>query len=144
MATPALSFDPGACSVVFNGVQLHGFAPGTFIKAARDEDAFNKQIGADGEVARIRNRNRGGTVEVTLIQTSLSNDVLSAQAALDEAGGGGNGSLQLKDGNGSTLITARAAWVKKMADTEWGKELTTRTWVFDTGELVIFVGGNAT
>jgi hypothetical protein len=142
MSTPSLSHDPGNVTVTFLGAVLHGFAPGTYIKASRDEDAFTKQIGADGEVARIRNRNRGGSVELTLQQTSTANDVLSAQTLLDQAGTGGYGPLLIKDPSGTTLLSAPVAWIKKVADVELAKDLTTRTWVFDVAAFDMFVGGN--
>lgn len=143
MANPSLSFDPSQVIVAFAGSVLHGFADGPFIKASRHEDAFMLQVGADGEAARVRNKNKSGTCALTLQQTSVSNDVLSALAAADEAGGVGTGALLIKDLNGSTLLSAPVAWIKKVADVEFGKELGTREWTFETGEFVMFVGGNA-
>jgi len=144
MANPSLSYDPSQVVVTFAGAALHGFADGAFIKAERHEDAFMLQVGADGEAARARNRNRSGSATLTLQQTSVSNDALSGLAALDEAGGAGTGPLLVKDLNGSTLLLAPVAWIKKLAAVEYGKELGHREWTFETGEFVIFVGGNAT
>jgi hypothetical protein len=142
MAAPA-TLDPSQCIVIFNGQQLQGFAPGTFVKPSRDEDAVSKTTGADGEVVRVRNRNRGGSVTVTLLQSSASNDVLSAMANLDENGlPGGVGALLVKDNTGRALYSAEAAWVKKQPDGEHAKEATTREWVIDCAVLAMFVGGN--
>lgn len=144
MSTPSLSYDPAQVAVIFLGTPLHGFIDGVFIKWSRNEDAFKLQVGADGEVARVRNRNRSGTLAITLQQTSLSNDVLSAAAALDELGTGGVGALLIKDLNGTTLISTLAAWVKKVPEGELGKELGQREWVLECGALTIFAGGNPT
>jgi hypothetical protein len=138
------TYDPNKVAVVFNGHQCHGFVKGTFVKVSRHEDAFKLQVGADGEDARVRNRDRSGQVEVTLQQTSISNDVLSGMAVLDETASGGYGSLMIKDIQGTTLCTAARAWIKKMADEDLGAELGQRTWIIETGNLAMFVGGNPT
>lgn len=137
-----MALDPANVVVTFLGVPLHGFADGSYVKAARTENAFKLYIGADGEGARMRNRNRSGTIELTLGQYSQSNDVLSAAARLDEAGAGGQGALLVKDLSGTTLITAPIAWVQKIADSEHGDDVSSRKWVFETNELIMFVGGS--
>lgn len=142
MAAPSLSYDPGQVIVTFLGTPLHGFADGTFVKVTRNEEAFKLQVGADGEAARVRNRNRSGQVAITLQQTSVSNDVLSAAAALDELAAGGTGALLIKDLNGTTLVSALVAWVRKIPEAELGNELGQREWVLETGVLAAFVGGN--
>jgi len=142
MAPPSLSYDPGQVIVTFLGTPLHGFADGTYVKIVRNEEAFKLQVGADGEPARVRNRNRSGQVSIILQQSSIRNDVLSAAAALDELAAGGVGALLIKDLNGTTLVNALAAWVRKLPETELGKELGQREWVLETGQLTMFVGGN--
>ena len=141
MASPSLSYDPSQVVVTFAGASLHGFAE-DFIEAERHEDAFMLQVGADGEPARSRNRNRSGTVKLKLQQASVSNDALSGLAALDEAGGAGTGPLLIKDLNGSTLLNAPVAWIKKIAPVTYGKEHGSREWAFETGEFIMFVGSN--
>lgn len=144
MAGPSLPLDPKQYIVTFAGATLGGYADGTFIKVSRKEDAFKLYIGGDGEGARMRNRDRSGTVELTLGQYSQSNDLLSSQARLDELGAGGTGALQIKDLNGTTLVNAPVAWIRKVADVELGDSVLPRVWVFETNELIIFVGGNPT
>lgn len=144
MSAPAsMTYDPNGVVVVFSGIVLHGYGPDTFVTISRDQAAFKKQVGADGEVARVRNRNRSGTCKLVLQQTSQSNDALSAQAALDEQGGGGYGSLAVKDLNGTTLCSAGVAWIQKVADVGMGAELATREWIFDLDDVKIFAGSNA-
>jgi hypothetical protein len=137
----ARTFDPGKVIVTFAGNLITGFAAGTFISAERAEDTFSAEAGASGEVARVRNRNKLGTVTLTLMQTSPSNDVLSAQAKRDELSGTGAGSLLVKDLGGTTLIASPSAWIKKPPAVEFAKELSNREWVLE-GELDIFAGSN--
>jgi hypothetical protein len=139
----SLTYDPSQVTVTFLGANIHGFIDGSFVKAERDEDAFFKQVGADGEWARAKNKNKGGKVTFILQQTSVSNDTMATAAKLDELGNGGHGALIIKDLNGTTLLNSKEAWVQKMAPLDLAKELGQREWVLDTGELDIFVGGNA-
>lgn len=136
------TYDPKKVVVSFGGAPLTGFAPGTFVEITYDEDAWTKMVGADGEGARARNANRGGKVKVTLMQTSVSNDVLSGYFVADRDLGTGALPLFVKDLLGRSLAVAVTAWIMKAADVKFGKELDTREWTFDTDNLEVFVGGN--
>jgi len=138
----SLTYSPDQVTVTFTGANIHGFIDGSFVKAERDESAFFLQIGADGEYARARNKNKAGKVTIILQQTSVSNDVMAAAAKLDELNSGGHGALIIKDLNGTTLLNAKEAWVDKIAPLDFGKDLGQREWVLRTGLLDIFVGGN--
>src|SRR5690606_21818859 len=117
---------------------------GTHIEITRDEDAVMKHTGNDGSTARSINRNRGGSITVTLQQTAPVNDVLSAYAAADESTGLLTGSILVKDLFGTTIAESGDAWIKKLPDAAFGKEIQGRAWVFDCGELVLNVGGSLT
>lgn len=143
MADQSLTFNPRQVTVTFMSVLLKGYADGVFIKVERDEDSYTKVVGAAGDGARVKNLNRAGKVTLTLLQTSLSNDVLSGAQQLDELSGTGHGALLIKDLNGASLAIATEAWVMKPAAIEMAKEIQHREWVFDTLELQMFVGGNA-
>jgi hypothetical protein len=124
----------------FGGQAIVGYAEGTFINTSRTEDGFSFRVGSDGNVVRSRNRNRTGSVTVTLLPSSPSNDILSTLA--DEKGGLGVYPLFIKDLSGTTLVTAPSAWVRKMAEVAFAKEASEdREWVLDCDELVIHVGG---
>lgn len=134
-------YDPKAVIVTWGPYLLSGFMDGTFITVARDEDAFMKKIGVDGEVARARNQNKGGSVTFTLLQTSSSNDALSAEALNDELTGTGSHPLMIKDLFGTTLRMAPNAWVKKLAEDEFAKEISGREWTLDCDQVTGIVGG---
>jgi hypothetical protein len=136
-------YDPANVVITWGNNLIQGYAKNTFIKASRSEDAFSMDVGADGEVSRARNRNRTGTVEVTLGQWSQSNDVFSAGALADELTGTGVQPLLIKDLFGTTLLEAPHAWVKKRADIEFGREQGDRVWVLDCDLLLGNIGGQA-
>lgn len=142
MPNSTKTYDPGLVVVQFGPFLITGYADGTFVKASRNEDSFKVYVGADGTPARARSRNKSGTVEVTLAQTSPSNDAFATALAADELLGAGVYPLMVKDLNGTTLVAAAEAWVTKAADVEEGKEVGNRAWKLETGSLITWPGGN--
>lgn len=136
------TYDPKQFSAIIGGKIMSGFVDGTYIKVTRNEQAFMLKVGVDGEGTRAKSNNKGGKIEITLMQSSASNDDLSAFAALDELSNGGVIPAIVKDGSGRTVCSAGTAWVQKYPDTEFGKEPVGRTWVIETDEIIMFVGGN--
>lgn len=137
------TYDPALIVGQWGGIIFSGYQDGEFIKASRDEDTFKKYVGTDGEVSRVRSRNKTGTVTLTLAQTSMANDEIAAQAEEDELTGLIVAPLTIKDLSGATLFFSPDAWVKKPAEVAYGKEIGPREWVFDCGSVEVFVGGSA-
>jgi hypothetical protein len=137
-----LTYDPKNVSMIVGGKIMSGFGDGTFIKVSRNEQAFNLKVGVDGEGTRAKSNNFSGKFEITLMQSSSSNDVLSSYASADQLSNSGVVPVLLRDNNGTTLATALTGWVQKLPDTEFAKEVTTRTWVIETDDIELFVGGN--
>ena len=138
------TYDPNKVIATFKGNIITGYGKDSRIEAERSEDVFSLVVGCDGESARSVNRNKSGTVKVTLLATSPTNDVLAAALMLDEATGVGAGELSIEDTNGTSLVHAAAAWVKKMVPLKRGKEVEENEWTLETGEIDVFVGGNTT
>ncbi|TDI74601.1 MAG: DUF3277 family protein [Betaproteobacteria bacterium] len=140
----AKDYDPKKVTLNLGGHIAQGFAEGTFITVARNNDMWTLQSGASGETARSKSNDRSGTIEVTLMQTSITNDYLASKAALDESDlNGGKFAAGLMDANGTTLVGAVELWVKQQPSMELAKELSDRTWMLETGDLEMFVGGTA-
>jgi len=135
------TYDPQKVSLSVAGNTITGYAAGTFIKATRNEDGWMLTIGADGGGARTRNANKSGRVEITLLASSPSNDVLQAQAIVDELEATGVGPLLVKDGSGTAVASAGNSWIVKHPDLERGKELGEITWIIETEALAIQNGG---
>ena len=136
------TYNPADVAIIVAGIPIGGFADGTFITVARDNPAFTNGSGADGEGWRAKSNDKTGTMTLTLLQTSASNDALSALAALDEASGDGVGPFLLKDNSGRTLVAAETCWVEKVSDSEFARDVTNREWAIKTDSLNTFVGGN--
>jgi hypothetical protein len=137
------TYNPAEVTIVFAGIPISGFAEGTFVSVERNEDSYAMQVGADGNATRAKSNNRSGRVTLTLIQSSVSNDALSAQAKLDELNDGdGIGPLLIKDLSGRTVIQAEQAWIVKPATVEYGREASEREWVIESDALDMDVAGN--
>jgi hypothetical protein len=136
------TYDPKQVSCIVGGKIGQGFSDGSFIKVERNEQAFTLKIGVDGEGTRAKSNNKSGKITLTLMQSSSYNDVLSAFAAADELSNTGAVPFFLKDNSGRTLCTALTCWVQKYPDSEFAKEVSTRTWVLETDDIEVFVGGN--
>lgn len=135
-------YDPRKVTITVGGSIIEGFADGTFVTVSRNNQTWTTASGASGEHARSKSNDRSGTVELTLMQTSASNDVLSAFMQLDESNlNAGKFPFSLTDANGNTLIAAVEMWVQQPPSVEYGKELGDRVWTLEAGDIKMFVGG---
>jgi len=136
------TYQPDFVTMAFAGVPITGFAPGTFIAAARNNDSWNLTVGSGGDGTRAKSGDRSGRVTLTLLGSSASNATLSALSQTDERTGSVVGPLLAKDLSGADVITAGTAWIVKPPDLEKSNEETNREWIFETDNLEIFAGGN--
>jgi len=144
LPTMFLEYDPAKVTVVFRGVPILGFSDGTMVSAERDEDAFTKKTGTQGDVTRVKNLNRGGAVSINLLSGSPTNTLLSALALADETDGSGKGELRIADLNGNTLLHAGIAWIKKLPKIEYADDESGREWMFDCAAIDTFTVGGST
>ncbi len=136
------TYNPADVQLVIAGNPISGYADGTFINIARNNPSYTSGTGSTGEGWRAKSNDKSGTCTITLLQTSRSNDALSALSALDEASGDGVGPLLLKDNSGRSLYAAETCWIEKPADSEFAREQSDREWVIKTDKLNVFIGGH--
>jgi hypothetical protein len=136
------TYDPLQIVVIFRGIQISGYADGTFVKVERSEDTWSDQVGADGEMTRVRSRNRSGLITVTLVAGSPTNQLLAAVQQEDENFSTGVGSVMVKDLNGLDLHTGESAWLVKPPDAEYKKEAGEREWRIRVKDLKSNSGGS--
>ncbi len=135
------TYDPAKLLFSIGGLIIGGYADGTFLEVERDEDAFTKTTGASGETARAKNNHKGGSITLTLMSTSLSNDFLTAIAIADELTGAGVVPCFGKELNGTTAFASAQCWIKKLSKVDRSKEISTTQWVIDCADLELAVGG---
>lgn len=136
------TYDPKLLVITFGGVPIVGYADGTFLTVSRNNDMFAEVSGASGEVSRAKSNDRSGLAVLTLKQTSPSNDVLMGAALADEFGNAGVREFLAKDALGSSLFFSAFAYVKKVPDAGFGKEIDNREWNLFLADLAVYVGGN--
>lgn len=136
------TYDPKKVQVLLGGVPIGGFADGTFVTLSRSNDAFTKHSGADGDLTRVKQNDRSGECAITLSQSSASNDYLSGVAIADELTNDGVLPLLIKDLSGNSLFASGFAWIRKVPDSSFGKDIENREWMLDVADLAFFVGGN--
>lgn len=136
------TFDPAEVQVIVGGNQIGGFADSEFINIERTNDLYSKTIGADGEVARSKSNDKSGRMTLTLLQTSASNDILSAFHQADELTNSGIIPIMVKDSLGTSVLFAGHGWVVKYPAFTGAKEVGNREWMIDMARIDIFIGGN--
>ena len=139
------TYDPDDCTLVAFGIPISGYADGTFISVEFNEDSFSLTVGADGDACRAKTSNKSARMTITLLQSSASNDLLSAVHASDilTPSGDGIGPFMLKDNSGRTLCAAEKAWIVKPPTTAFSREVESREWVLETDAMISHVGGNS-
>lgn len=135
-------YDPTKVTVLIGGLYtVEGFADGPFITASRTNQTWNLISGASGEHSRSKSQDKSGTFELTLMQTSATNNILSQYMLLDENSGQGKFPIIILDAAGKTVVESTQAWVQQPPSVEYGKELGDRTWTLEAGSIEFYVGG---
>lgn len=122
----------------WNGIAIEGFAPDSFLRLQRTSPLITPVVGAGGQVALTRNADKTGTIEIELMQTSLSNQMLSAiQAKQDnmELEEDISSNFVIYDPSGSVLATGINAWLQELPQIELGRDQNSKTWIFGCEKL---------
>ena len=130
------TYDPKSVIITFGGTPIMGYAEDSFVECAPAEERFTRKVGADGEVVRSKSSNGCYDVTVTLMQTSLSNGVLSAAQVVDENTGLGMLPLSITEISSGAEHFFPQAWVEKPTWTR-GKEAGEQAWTFHTGQAAV-------
>ena len=138
---PVKTLDPKKHSIIF-GSPIKGFADGTYINIEPSSDVWARTTGADGLTTRVRQNDDTATITITLMQSSDSNDILSAILTADKLSGAGIIPILIKDNSGRSVFSAPEAWIAAKPAQGAGKDVENREWVIHTGEAFDFIGGN--
>ena len=133
-----------AGATISNGAGASGYGDGEFLKITQINDSFLVVEGTDGSVARSKRNTRLLDIELTLLQTSSSNDFLSELLSLDvnQPNGAGIGSFVMTDLQGTTIILCTRAWINKPADVTLDRSATARKWPLKALYSTFLVGSN--
>lgn len=137
------TYSPSDVIVSLAGMHtVTGYADGTFIKIMKASRPFEKTRAMNGEISRIYSKDDTFRVELTLMQSSGSNNVLSMLYNIDTATRVGKFPLFIKDGRGQTTFISATTWIEQLPDVTFGSQLDTRTWIFGCSDATIMIAGN--
>lgn len=128
---PALigSYSPQDVSITVNGTPLQGFAEGSMINFDFDTDAAIMTEGADGNASvAVKKGNRKGTLKVALMQTSLSNDVLTALNLAQKVGTAAFFAVQIVNLQGGESLLIPRAVIGKEPTLSYTDQVESREW----------------
>mgnify|MGYP003637558745 CR=1 FL=1 len=136
------TFDFKKLNVIFGVAHITGYADGEAVEVTEESPAFNSTGGADGYTDRIKNNANRLNITLRIRQTSPVNQVLSALHNTDRAVSTPL-PIIIKDSSGTTLITAKNAWITQHPTITYGNEAQQREWIINTGsDYLINLGGN--
>ncbi len=137
------TYDPKKVIVSFGGVEIGGFGEDSIIKVSPMGDGISSVVGCSGDVVRTISPDNRHEVTLTLLQSSASNDYLSAIYQRDKRVGDGVLPLLIKDLSGRMTFFDSAAWVTKQPEVNRGNTANPNEWVLNTaGNGELFVGGH--
>lgn len=110
----------------FGGAIVEGWET---ISTSRDLPDFKTVNGIRGKNTRVRNRNTAASVEITLLETSPTNQIFNDIVALDKEIGGARLSFILKDTLGTEVFYSDEAYIEGIANREYAAELGERVWI---------------
>lgn len=133
-------YSPSEVQLTFGGYTITGWQNLTI---TRSVDAFKPVRGIRGKHTRVRSIDTSCTITVTILQTSMSNDVLCRIHDLDLEYGSGRIELLLKDMGGTGIFSSAEAYVLGYPEVVYSGEFEYRQWRLfcqNTGNYTI--GGN--
>lgn len=138
------NYNPKQVVCTIGGNVIRGFGKTAMVKSKFLNDAFTDEVGVDSEVSRSLSGDERGELEITLMQTSDSNDILGALHELDKSSPNGAGvfAYQLEDLQGRFLESAEECWIVKSPDMALEKTPGERVWMLRMANLQRNDGGN--
>lgn len=137
-------WDPDQVDIVIGGFTLEGFADGSILEFEEDGDRFVIVKGADGLITRSKALAKVATLTVHLMNTSRSNDVLSALHVADVLANGGAGIVPglIRDKNGTTIYETFSCWVMGLPKDTMSDKAEDRPWKIQFVNYNAFLGGS--
>lgn len=119
-----------------------GYPDGSFLSVKKDATPFVTKRCLDGEIARTYRNDQSFTVEITLAQSSPSNDIFMKFYELDCITRNAKFPVFIKDHRGSTLFLSATSWINTVPDITYSNGIETRTWSIQCLGAIENIGGN--
>lgn len=137
------TYSPKDVVIAWGGVAITGLAEDTFLTVTRNADNSEEVVGAQGDVALTKVANTTGMIELTLLQNSVVNNILSnIQLLQDGESDLFRANMTIQDPSGGTIWEAKDTHLKKSTDVTLGASQNGKTWQFFVSDLQA-VGANS-
>lgn len=138
-----LTYKPTEVIVSLAGLfRVEGFANGTFLEIVKEVKPYHHETAMDGEVARLYTKSDNYQIVLTLAQSSLANNILSALHQVDLATHLGKFPVMIQDKSGTTKFFTTNAWVESLPPATFGNSMEVRKWTLQCSNGVFSLGGN--
>lgn len=121
---------------------LEGIAEGTFIKCSIDIPPFSHKKFADGSITRVYRGTPTYAIDVTLMNASPSNPILTYLLLADKVTKMAKFPIQIKDNFGTSVFYSASAWIESPPDLNFGIDMEIRTWRFRAVQATVHYGDN--
>lgn len=136
------NYSPDQINILIAGFHnITGFSENTFISIRKDSPNFTTNKSADGLVERVVNPDKSYIVEITLSQSSSSNDFLTRLLELDMLTRAGKFPIFVKDYLGSSLFISPSAWITTPPETIFSNSMESRVWQIQCADCISHIGG---
>ena len=138
------SYSPEDVSITIAGIfDVEGVVADNFVTVTRVTPVFETKVTADGQSVRSMRTDTVYDLELTLMQGSRTNEVLSILHYIDQASGKGRFPILVRDVGGSTTFAAASCWIQDTPVTTFsGSDGSSRTWRIRCADGTLFVGSN--
>lgn len=133
---------PALAALQIGTITAEAFAEGSMVTVNRSAKLWSSTSGTDGETVHSKSPDKSGVVALTLMGSSVTNDLFSALVIADELTNIGVGVLTVADKSGSSIFASAQARLDGYADYAAGSDPGTREWSFLVANLAPFIGGN--
>lgn len=135
-------YDSKKVKVYIGGEQIVGFSPDSKVTITPASDGTDRQVGTDGDVAFSVSNDNTFDIKINLMQSSKSNDKLSAfYNAFTK--NGTTKRIMIKDLSGSTVFSAPQCAPKNYAEAGFQKTAQSREWTIVTSQAEnVVIGGS--
>lgn len=141
MAGDILTYAPSTVTLVLCGYVLTGVVS---ISLQWKSSPFTVKRGIRGQHTRIGTKDRQSTCTIEVLQTSITNDILSEILEQDTRNYSGRLEFSVKDASGTTQWATTQCFLRAWPDASYSSQLETRKWDIEILSYISGkIGGNA-
>lgn len=134
------TYEPNKVTLILSGYQVTGFDS---ISIQYDDKPFKVIKGIRGINTRVRSSDTSATLTFSVLQTSVTNDILSEIFRQDMLKGSGRIEVSLKDASGTTEVSSSTGYIDGLPPASFSSTATSRQWTIQLLSTDTFkIGGN--